>query len=188
MLTMPSSQFRRKFARWADDNAAALKEAKPAVPSGLNNRAAMNWTLLLAIAEAAGGEWPERAREAAKQLTRKGRLPSDGIKLLDAIRTMFAKTGKTEITSEALVAELRKDPTAIWADYNHGGPITQRQIAFLLSAYENPNAHENIHPLPLHPTKSKDFAVKATSSRSSPMHSRDICPAIQSSDHQRRSR
>jgi putative DNA primase/helicase len=135
---------RRKFTRWAADNTAALKAAKPTVPSGLNNRAAMNWTLLLAIAEMAGDEWPERAREAAERLTRKGRLPSDGVKLLTAIKTMFAESGKKVITSKAIVAELAKDPTDIWVAYNHGGTVTQRQIAHLLSAYDI--TPDTVHP------------------------------------------
>jgi hypothetical protein len=136
---------RRKFARWAADNAVALKDAKPTVPSGLNNRAAMNWSLLLAIAELAGGDWPERAREAAERLTRKGRLPSDGVKLLAAIRAMFAESGKKVITSKAIVAELIKDPTDTWVAYSHGGAVTQRQIAHLLSAYD-------IEPDTVHPS------------------------------------
>ena len=52
---------RRKFTRWAADNAAALKSAKPVMPTDLNNRDAANWKLLLATAELVGGHWPERA-------------------------------------------------------------------------------------------------------------------------------
>ena len=83
-------------------------------------------------------------------MTRSGRRPSDGVRLLAAFKDMFA-AGRKEITSENVVAELRKDPTSIWADYNRGGPITQRQVALLLDAYD-------IHPVPLHPTRRKDFA------------------------------
>src|ERR1700741_3701274 len=72
---------RRKFARFAADNAAALNDAKPIIPSDLINRDAANWWLLLAIAELAGGEWPKRAREAAERLTRRGRRPSEGVQL-----------------------------------------------------------------------------------------------------------
>jgi hypothetical protein len=53
---------RRKFTRWAADNAAALKSAKPVMPTDLNNRDAANWKLLLATAELVGGHWPERAQ------------------------------------------------------------------------------------------------------------------------------
>ncbi|WFU37599.1 DUF3631 domain-containing protein [Bradyrhizobium sp. CB82] len=141
---------RRKFARWAADDAAALKDAKPSMLPGLNNRAAMNWHLLLAIAELAGGPWPERAREAAERLTHTGRRPSDNVQLLSAFREIFADGRKTFVTSEEIVAYLRCDPTSIWAEYNHGGKITQRQVAFLLDAFD-------IHPKPLHPTGRKDF-------------------------------
>ena len=136
---------RRKLARFAADNAAALKDAKPILPSDLINRDAANWWLLLAIAELAGGEWPKRAREAAERLTRRGRRPSDGVQLLAAFKDIFA-TGRKEITSESVVAELHKDPTSIWAEYKYGGPITQRQVAHLLDAFD-------IDPVVVHPTK-----------------------------------
>jgi putative DNA primase/helicase len=54
----------RRMARWAADNMAALGNADPAVPEELNDRAADGWVPLLAIAEAIGGGWPRRAREA----------------------------------------------------------------------------------------------------------------------------
>jgi putative DNA primase/helicase len=147
---------RRKFARFGIDNAATLKEAKPVMPAGLNNRVAANWKLLLAIAELAGGQWPQRAREAAERLSQSRRKPSVGIQLLAAFRAAFTeigkgKTGEIEITSEDMVARLNADPTSIWAGYNHGGPITQRQVAVILDDYD-------IHPVSLHPTKRKDFA------------------------------
>src|SRR5262249_45030277 len=119
---------RRKFARLAADNAAVLKDARPFIPSGLNNRAAANWKLLLAIAELAGGDWPKRAREAAERLSRSGRQPSDGVKLIHDTRRYFAKIGKLVITSKGLKVDLNKDPTDIWIGYNHGGPISERQI------------------------------------------------------------
>jgi putative DNA primase/helicase len=142
---------RRKFARLAADNATVLKDAKPIIPLGLINRAAANWKLLLAIAELAGGDWPQRAREAAEHLNRSGRKPSAGVKLLAEFKAYFAETCTTEVTSEAIVARLTADPTSIWAGYNHGGPITQRQVALLLDAYD-------IQPVSLHPTKRKDFS------------------------------
>lgn len=141
---------RRKFARWAADNAAALKDAKP-VLSGLNNRAAMNWRLLLAIAELAGGSVPKQAREAAERLSRSGKQPSDGVRLLTALKEMFASRNSNAITSADIVAELCRDPTGIWVEYHRGGPITQWGVARLLDAYD-------IHPVSLHPTRRKDFS------------------------------
>jgi putative DNA primase/helicase len=135
---------RRKFARFAADNAAALKDAKPFIPSSLNNRAAANWKLLLAIAELPGGDWPKQAREAAERISRNRRQPSDGVKLLIAIKKMFLSSSAKVLASKTIVAELIKDPTDIWIEYNHGGPITQRQVAHLLSAYDV--APGTVHP------------------------------------------
>jgi hypothetical protein len=141
---------RRQLARFATDNATTLKNAQPTFPAGMNNRAAMNWKLLLSISELANGAWPERAREAAERLNRSGRQPSDGVRLLTAFKR-FADSGKTEITSEEIVAELCRNPLDMWATYNKGGKITQRQVAALLDAHD-------IHPVSLHPTKRKDFS------------------------------
>src|SRR5262249_58036601 len=55
----------RKAARWANDTAERIGGMDPAMPAGLVNRTGDNWRPLLAIADAAGGEWPQRAREAA---------------------------------------------------------------------------------------------------------------------------
>ena len=58
----------RKVARFVSDNEQALRSADPASPDALNDRQADAWDPLFAIAEVAGGEWPERARAAAKAL------------------------------------------------------------------------------------------------------------------------
>jgi putative DNA primase/helicase len=140
------AQLRRKLARWAADNMAAIKNAKPTIPSDLDNRVAANWHLLLAIAELAGGSWPERAREAAERLTRAGRRPSDGVRLLAEFREIF-DSGRKMITSHEMVTNLRRDPTSVWADYNKGGPVTERQIAKLLG-----EDRFEIYPIVIHPT------------------------------------
>jgi hypothetical protein len=142
---------RSKFARWAADNATALRDAKPAFPPGLNNRSMENWRLLLAIAELAGGSWPGLACGAAERLTHTRHLPSYGVRLLAAFNEYFVSTGKKLVTSEEMVAYLSRDPTSVWIDYNHGGLITQRQIAILLDQYE-------IGSKRLHPTGRSDFA------------------------------
>ena len=77
-----------------------------------------------------------------------------------------------------MVTELCSDPLDIWAAYNRGGKITQRQVAVLLDAYE-------IHPIPLHPTKRKDFARQGYKlSQFTDAFARYL-PNIQSSNHHR---
>jgi len=70
-------QLRRQCLRWAIDNAEALKQAAPPVLPALNDRANDLWEPLLAIADHAGGEWPERARKAALKLSGEGAAGED---------------------------------------------------------------------------------------------------------------
>src|SRR5262245_50213499 len=124
---------RRKLTRWAADNAAALAAARPVMP-GLNNRVAMNWELLLAIADLAGGDWPERARKAAVTLWRERHEPSKGKRLLAAFYDQFANYGPM-LPSADFRRRLIDDEDGEWAEHNGHGPITKRQIAVLLDAY-----------------------------------------------------
>jgi hypothetical protein len=58
----------RKIARFVADNERRLRYDQPDVPKELNDRARDAWEPLIAIADIAGGDWPERARNAAKTL------------------------------------------------------------------------------------------------------------------------
>ena len=147
---------RRKLARWSADNAVALKDAKPLLPAGFNNRVAANWRLLLAVAELAGGNWPKQARDAAERLSRTIRKPSWGLRLLAAFKGILVDgfcvdgnfvAARKDISSREVVAVLTGDPDGVWCEYHHGGPITQRQVANILEQYD-------IHPGVIHPEKS----------------------------------
>jgi putative DNA primase/helicase len=133
-------QLRRKFTRWAADNAAALKTIKPTYPPRFNNRLQKNWRLLLAIAELAGGEWPKRARRAAVILTdRRAIEPSDGVRLLvslDPLITRAISGGRKWLTSEEIITSLKADTEAEWREYRGKSRITERQIAWLLRQYD----------------------------------------------------
>ena len=135
---------RRKALRWAADSAAALRDADPVMPSGFGNRVAANYRLLLAIADLAGGVWPKRARAAAVKLSHKRHQPSERLRLLAALRPLFAT--REQITSAELVELLVADADGEWAEFHGRGPITQRQVAALLAGFE-------IFPAVLHPTK-----------------------------------
>jgi putative DNA primase/helicase len=143
-------EIRRKLMRWAADNAVALGEAKPEQPPGFHNRLAANWRLLLAIADHAGGDWPKRARQAADELSRQNTEPSQGRRLLAALRALFAN--RDEIPSAEIVQRLAADLGAEWCEFGRGrSPITQRQLAVLLKEYE-------IAPVVLHPTKRAELS------------------------------
>src|SRR5262249_8978133 len=109
---------RRQAKRWAADNLDKLVDPDPQVPEALNDPAADNWRPLLAIADLAGGEWPERARAAALTLSGE-ELDSDaiGIQLLKDIQTAFGEDDV--IRSVDLVVKLAEDPERPWADWKH---------------------------------------------------------------------
>jgi hypothetical protein len=54
-----------RMARWALDHVPSLRVAPRPVLSSLANRNRNNWHPFVAVAEAVGGTWPERARRAA---------------------------------------------------------------------------------------------------------------------------
>jgi hypothetical protein len=136
---------RRKLARWSIDNAAALKDARPELPPGFNNRLAMNWRLQLAIADLAGGGWSERARDAAIKLDGRREERSEGVRLLAVLRDLFAEHGP-QLTSAEVVRLLTANEESEWAAFRNHGPITKRQVAVLLDPYE-------IHPDYIHPQR-----------------------------------
>jgi hypothetical protein len=129
---------RRKLSRWAGDNAARLTAMSPALPEGFVNRVAANWRLLLAIADLAGGDWPDKARKAAKSVAEvKATLDASiGTELLNDIRAAFAKSGKEGLFSRRLSELLTTDPERPWAEYRNGRPLTQKQLGNLLAGYK----------------------------------------------------
>jgi hypothetical protein len=126
---------RRKLSRWAHDHVSTLKGKEPLFSAGLDNRLADLWWLLLAIAETAGGDWPQQARTAAERLSRSRPTPSWRRLLLQTIARMAAD-GRTYVLSEELHTEVLRDPTSPFHEYENKrgrvGKITQRQIAHLL--------------------------------------------------------
>jgi hypothetical protein len=121
-------------ARWAADNFHRLVDADPQMPKTLNDRAADNWRPLLAIADLAGGRWPEEARQAA--LTLSGE-EDDGAVNVELLRDIRAAFGDDEVIRSAdLLAKLTADPERLWAEWKHGRSLTQKQLAGLLRPFQ----------------------------------------------------
>jgi len=133
------STLRDSLAEWA---AAVGKEAGaawPDLPPGIINRPAEIWEPLLAIADAAGGNWPKMARTACVFLcdAAKDRRVSLGIRLLGDLRTVFSD--KDAMTTAAIIESLTAeeselDDDAPWANLR-GNPIDGRRLASLLKQY-----------------------------------------------------
>jgi putative DNA primase/helicase len=124
----------RKLARWAVDNAAALRDADPKPAPGFNNRIRQNWKTLLAIADLAGGKWPKRARAAALKLCEDDSSePTEGIRALAAMEQLLRT--REQITSADICAALTADPDSEWNNFRGKGPISPTQFAALLRPY-----------------------------------------------------
>ena len=123
---------RSQAARWAADNFDKLADPDPKMPN-LNDRAADNWRPLLAIADLAGGTWPKEARRAACLLSGEQQDGAIGVELLRDIRSAFGDDDV--IRSSDLVAKLTADAERPWAEWKHGRPLTQKQLAGLLAPF-----------------------------------------------------
>src|SRR5262249_41597145 len=126
----------RKMVRWAIDNNAEVQSAEPVLPSALDDRARDNWRPLIALADAAGGKWPGRARAAALALSRRRHEEGIAVAALAAIRDLFAAQHTDGLGSRRIVAALTADRTSRWNECNRGKPLSEAQLAWLLRPFE----------------------------------------------------
>ena len=63
-----AAQLKMWLAAWAAQERDGLAEAQPVMPEELDTRAEQISEPLVAVADAAGGDWPERARAACVEL------------------------------------------------------------------------------------------------------------------------
>lgn len=123
----------RRAARWAADHLDHLRGLDPVLPEALHDRAQDNWRPLVAIAEAAGGGWPERARRAALLLSGSVEEESAGVLLLADLRGLFRATNR--LSTVDILEALNAMEERPWAEYGGGKPLTERQLARLLRPY-----------------------------------------------------
>jgi hypothetical protein len=126
----------RKAARWAAGNGAQIGEIDPAVPAGIVNREADNWRPLLAIADIAGGGWPDRARRAAETAHAAG-AADDASSLVEIllcdVRAILTERNSDRIASAELVTTLVEIEGRPWAEMGKTRkPLTQNRLAKLL--------------------------------------------------------
>jgi hypothetical protein len=125
---------RESIEAWVDANLDALTNARPAMPEGVRDGPAEVWEALLAVADVAGGDWPERARAACRHFV----LDSDpdelsfGARLLLDIRKVFADHDR--MFSVDIVTALTSDPESNWCDL-WGKPLDQARLAKELKRY-----------------------------------------------------
>jgi len=133
-------RLRDGLADWCKSVAPGLADVYPDMPPGIEDRAADVWEALLAVADAAGGDWPARARAAAVALVAQAResTPSLGVRLLVDLRQVFGD--REQCRTEEIIAALCAIEESPWGDV-HGRPIESRLLANMLRPF---NVHSKV--------------------------------------------
>ena len=90
---------RRKIARWMQD---LIDIPDPDLPAELYNRVGDNWRPLFALAELAGGQWPDLILRAALDAVGSAHDPAELPRLLLSIRDIFAAEKVERMTTTEL--------------------------------------------------------------------------------------
>jgi hypothetical protein len=132
-----SRPIREALAAWMTSVANQVADAIPHLPEGVMDRSAEIWEPLVAIADAAGGEWPECARQACAFFVLKSGQPvTNGIRLLADLRTIYDRHNATRLATKALLADLTELEDAPWADLDgRGKQLDGRRLAAELARY-----------------------------------------------------
>ena len=136
-----------KLVRWMEDNGDRILAHRDQVafPPGLDDRARDAWEALFAIADIAGGDWPERARRAC-QAVRANTEDETGAReqLLADLWQVFRDAGDPpamptgkhgESCGNAIIPALCAMEHRPWSEWG-GKPLTPRGLATLLKPFE----------------------------------------------------
>jgi putative DNA primase/helicase len=141
------AHLRSKAARWALDNAHALRRAEPDIPDELTNaRMRDNFRPLFAVANVVGGEWPTLVRQVAVAAAGFGVACRNSELLIQDIYAYVESSALTEddyIESSKLATFLHDIEDRPWAEYGRQRkPITPTGIAYLLKEFKTTSGYK----------------------------------------------
>ncbi|MFH8260605.1 DUF3631 domain-containing protein [Streptomyces roseolus] len=129
---------RDRLVAWLGPLHDTALDLTPAMP--VEDRAADTWQPLVAMADLAGGPWPEAARAACLAMTRhEAEQDQDNsalnLRLLADIRRAFAAEGNPALLRTGrLIGILNEDTESPWPEYKDKG-LTPRGLQLLLKDY-----------------------------------------------------
>lgn len=129
---------------WATTEKNKLRDAEPDMPQGVEDRPAEIWEPLISIADMAGKEWGEKARNACNHFvfSPQQKPVSLGVELLRDIRTVMGHDDKEgyetvrQIVGRELINLLRGVEESPWDTFSGGEGITARRLAQLLRDFQ----------------------------------------------------
>jgi hypothetical protein len=132
--TPPLLELRARLTAWTreGERLTQLGDAEPQMPESIEDRAQDAWEPLIAIADAAGGDWPELARAACADLCAQADgIDDDDIQLLADIEDTFARLLVEFVPSTQLVRELKEHDESPWRD----NELTPHKLAKMVKPF-----------------------------------------------------
>jgi hypothetical protein len=147
--TDPVARFRRRKAKeeaagikmqvsdWIGSVIDRLRDVEPSLPEQLSDRQQDGMEPLLAIADAAGNEWPDAVRSACVEIFSSEAAEDQGvnIQLLKDVRAIFDDVHDDKISSADLIEKLKQVETSPWADWSKGKGLTVNGLSKLLKPF-----------------------------------------------------
>ena len=145
---------RERLSTWVLKIGQTVGDAWPDLPEGIVDRCAEIWEPLIAIADEAGGDWPDLSRKACLHLSNRAQDQdlSNGIRLLSDLKILFgdSRALSTAYILDMLVSEHSGiDDDAPWGDICGGKAIDSRKLARLLKPYGVKSTKVKIDTVPL---------------------------------------
>jgi hypothetical protein len=128
----------RRLCAWAQTVSEEAADMWPEMPTGVEDRAADVWEALLAVADLAGGAWPDDARRSAVALVAAsmGGGPSIGVALLQDMRSTFDEHGSDRLMTDQILKSLNDLEESPWASIKRDGKaLDARGLAQRLGRY-----------------------------------------------------
>jgi hypothetical protein len=124
-----------RLTAWAreGERLTELGDVEPQMPESVEDRQQDAWEPLIAIADAAGGYWPELARAACMDLCADpDGIDDDDIQLLNDIENIFTMVNDPFLRSSQLVRELKDRDESPWQD----DELTPHKLAKMLKPFD----------------------------------------------------
>jgi hypothetical protein len=127
---------RDRLAEWLEPQHDYLAANWPDLPEELDDRAQDVWEPLLAIADLAGGTWPDRARSAARTLSSGEEREDTSLTatLIRDIAAVFSSNGHKAYKTADLLEHLYVIEESPWGDY-YGKPMSAHTLSQILRPY-----------------------------------------------------
>jgi len=132
-----SARIRNTIAEWITPHLEVLRDMRPILPDSLSARQQDGCEPLLAVADLAGGDWPELARAALIEILT-GEAAEDssiGTRLLSDIRSVFQHQSFDRMFTVDLLAALC-DMEPQWLEFSYGKALSAAALARLLRGFD----------------------------------------------------